>query len=308
MVCALPAARVLRAWCHSKLGEIKAAERLVRQLESASLDPAQLVEAAELAVRIYGNQGEAESAARWVERVVETADPELRLRGLLLAAAAAWDRQDLQAMEKHLEAARPALERPHLAWRWHHAKGLAALHRNDGEEVIANLGRALAEHRRQLRPFEASGLWNELGLGRALANDLAGAERAFRHSHRLLGDWQGPRKTTLALFNLAEIRLRRGRLAGVRDILEQTTAENRRAGNLRGMVQDAELWARYELVEGRPAAALEWVERAQRHLDDGGARLAPGCAPPAGGAGARLDGRAPAGPGRARRDDRRDHG
>jgi two-component system NtrC family response regulator len=261
-------ARVLRAGCHSKLGEIRAAERIVRQLESTVLEPDELVEAAELAVRTYGNLGEPERAARWVERVLESGDPELALRGRLLAADAAWDRQDLQTMGKHLEAARPALERPRLAWRWYHAKGLAALHRNDGEEVIANLERALGENRRQLRPFEASALWNDLAYGRALADDLAGAERAFRHSHRLLGGWQGPRKTTLALFNLAEVRLRRGRLAGVRDILEQTTAENRRTGNLRGMVQDAELWARYELVEGRPAAALEWVERARRQLDD----------------------------------------
>jgi DNA-binding NtrC family response regulator/tetratricopeptide (TPR) repeat protein len=262
------AARVLRARCHSKLGEIKAAERLVRQLESAPLDPQELVDAAELAVRTYGNLGEAESATRWVDRVLETGDPELTPRGELLAADAAWDRQDLPAMEKHLEAARPALEKPQLAWRWYQTRGLAALYENDGDEVIANLECALGVDRRELRPFEASALWNDLAYGRALADDLAGAERAFRHSHRLLGDWQGPRKTTLALFNLAEIRLRRGRLAGVRDILEQTTAENRRAGNLRGMVQDAELWARWELVGGRPAAALEWVDRARRQLDD----------------------------------------
>ncbi|MGB6849448.1 MAG: sigma 54-interacting transcriptional regulator, partial [Thermoanaerobaculia bacterium] len=262
------AARVLRAWCHSKLGEIKAAERLVRQLEEAPVEPEELLEAAELAVRTYGNLGEADRATRWVERVLASRDPELALRGRLLAAAAAWDRQDMEAMGKHLEDARPALEIPRLAWRWYHAKGLEALHRNDGQDVIANLECALGEDRRQLRPFEASALWNDLAYGRALADDLAGAEKAFRHSHRLLGDWQGPRTTTLALFNLAEIRLRRGRLDGVRPILEQTIAENRRTGNLRGMVQDAELWARYELVEGRPAAALEWVERAQRQLDD----------------------------------------
>jgi len=260
-------ARVLRAWCHSKLGEIKAAERIVRQLEEAPVEPDELLEAAELAVRTYGNLGEADRASRWVERLLASGDLELTLRGRLLAATAAWDRQDLEAMGKHLEDARPALERPNLAWRWYHAKGLEALHRNDGQEVIANLECALRDNRRQLRPFEASALWNDLAYGRALADDLAGAERAFRHSHRLLGDWQGPRTTTLALFNLAEIRLRRGRLDGVRPILEQTIAENRRTGNLRGMVQDAELWARYELVGGRPAAALEWVERAQRQLD-----------------------------------------
>ncbi|MEE9563291.1 MAG: sigma 54-interacting transcriptional regulator, partial [Thermoanaerobaculia bacterium] len=260
-------ARVLRAWCHSKLGEIKAAERIVRQLEEAPVEPEELLEAAELAVRTYGNLGEADRASRWVERLLASGDLELTLRGRLLAATAAWDRQDLEAMGKHLEDARPALERPYLAWRWYHAKGLEALHRNDGQEVIANLECALRDNRRQLRPFEASALWNDLAYGRALADDLAGAERAFRHSHRLLGDWQGPRTTTLALFNLAEIRLRRGRLDGVRPILEQTITENRRTGNLRGMVQDAELWARYELVGGRPAAALEWVERAQRQLD-----------------------------------------
>ena len=106
------AARVLRAWCHSKLGEIKAAERIVRQLESAPLEPEELLEAAELAVRTYGNLGEADRATRWVERLLASGDLELSLRGRLLAATAAWDRQDLEAMGKHLEDARPALERP----------------------------------------------------------------------------------------------------------------------------------------------------------------------------------------------------
>ncbi len=257
-------ARVLRARCLSQLGRFAAARRAVERLAAAPPDGRRLLEAAELAVRVYGNLGDARRSASWVERAQEAGadSAELAARAQLLAAEAAWDRGDPVAMEQHLEASLPALDEPELAWRWHHVRGLQAMQVGDGGAMEASLGRALAGHRRRLRPFEAAGLWNELGIGRAMRGELAAAERAFGHAVRLLTDVDGRRSTTLALFNLAEIRLRRGRLDGVREILERTSSENRQAGNRRGLIQDAELWARWELVRGRPAAALERLDEA----------------------------------------------
>ncbi|HXO21053.1 MAG TPA: sigma 54-interacting transcriptional regulator, partial [Thermoanaerobaculia bacterium] len=153
------------------------------------------------------------------------------------------------------------------AWRWHQARGLQAMGAGDGAGVVESLTRAIGASRRELWRHEAAGLWNDLGVGRAQVGDLAGAERAFLHALRLFGRCDGPRRTTLALHNLAEVRLRRGRLAGVREILEKSTAENRLAGNLRGLTQDHELWARCELAEGRPAAALALCRGALAALD-----------------------------------------
>ncbi|MEE8277182.1 MAG: sigma 54-interacting transcriptional regulator [Thermoanaerobaculia bacterium] len=262
-----PTARVLRAWCLNQLGELGAARRTIERLEGEPIRPYLLIVLAEAAVRTYGNLGQPRKAAQWVERVLEIPDEELSHRARVLAAVAAWDQRDPQRMDDYIEASRGATEFPEVAWRWHHARGLRAMLAGDGDGVVAHIGRALAEHRRRLRRFEAGALWNELAVGRAMRGDLAGAERAFLHTHRLLGGSQGSRKTTLALFNLAEIRIRRGRLRGVREILERTTTENLLSRNRRGVVQDAELWVRLELVQGRPAAALQRARRALAELD-----------------------------------------
>ena len=192
------AARVLRAWCHSKLGEIKAAERIVHgSWRRRQLEPRGAVGGGRAGgphLRQPGGGGSAPPAGS--SGCSPAADLELIACAVgcsLLprpGIARIW-----RPWAKHLEDARAALERPHLAWRWYHAKGLEALHRNDGARGhCQSRACAMRENRRQLRPFEASTLWNDLAYGRALADDLAGAEKAFRHSHRLLGDWQGPRK------------------------------------------------------------------------------------------------------------------
>jgi DNA-binding NtrC family response regulator len=72
----------------------------------------------------------------------------------------------------------------------------------------------------------------------------------------------------LALYNLAEVRLRRGRTAGVESILETSTAKNRHAGNRRGLVRDLELWVRLELTQGRAVAALARCAEARQELED----------------------------------------
>jgi len=261
---------VLRAGCHCFLGQLEAARRVLGRLERLPLEPAQRVACGEIAARVLQGLERPEIARRWIETAVEAAREaggEIRLRAGLLAAFDAWDRGDTEAMERHLEAARPALETPELAWRWHHGAGLLGLARAEGRRAAAELGRALAVHRRGLARFEAAGLWNDLGAARGQAGDLSGAERAFRHSLRLHERCDGPRKVTLALQNLAETRLRRGRLRGVRRILERSSSTNRRTGNLRAQVHDAVLWARYELVHGRPEAALALCREALAELE-----------------------------------------
>lgn len=248
------AAETVRARCQLHLGQLGAVRATLRRLEGDDLTTEQTLELAEIAARVLANGGEAERAEPWVRRALDLA-PEGR--GGLVAALAAWDRNDLEEMDRWLEATRPACEEPEAAWRWHHARALRAMREpGQGEEVVAHVARAIRAGRRTLSRHEAAGLWNDLGVGRAQLGDLAGAERAFLHAARLLEPCDGPRKITLALPNLAEIRLRRGRLLGVREILERTTEENRLAGNLRGLAQDTGLRARFELVMGRPEAAL----------------------------------------------------
>ncbi len=272
-------ARVLRARCQLRLGRLGATVAALRRLEQVPLPRELTLELADLATRVFANTGEGDAATRWVERALAMADrtgaggPEgaLAARAALIAALAAWDRGDRDAARGHLAQAEGAEADPRDAWRRHQAHGLVALADGRAGEAAERFAAALRSGRRNLPRFEAGGLWNDLGMARAASDDLAGAERAFLHVHRLLAGCDGPRRTTLALYNLAEVRLRRGRLGGVREILEASAAENRRAGNLRGQIQDAELQARLDLARGRPEAALSRIEAAQALLRRSGA-------------------------------------
>jgi two-component system NtrC family response regulator len=269
------AALPLRAECQRLLGQVGPARATLERARKAELSPEETVDAAETAIRVFANLDLMPRARLWVRRALGIAAPGSRteLRAWLVAALAAWDRQDWKAMVAALEAARPALVEPDLAWRWHHALALLALGRDaDGAAGSGHAALALRLGRRTLPRHGAGGLWNDLGMARAAAGDLAGAERAFRHVYRLLAGCDGPRGTTLALSNLAEIRLRRGRPAGVREILTRVTAENRQTGNLRALTQDMELQARCELVEGRPEAALAICRAALAQTERAGLR------------------------------------
>jgi two-component system NtrC family response regulator len=254
-----PDARVLSARCQSDLGQLGAAQATLRGLEKVPLKPGQVVELAEIAARVEANRRKPGRSAFWLRRALGEAadDPRAALGARLAAAGAAWDRRDFETMQRFLEQARPALDAPDLAWRWHQLRALWAAEKpGGGPEAVESAVRALRSDRRHRRRREAAGLWNDLGLARARVGDLPGAERAFLHLMRLEAGCDGPRKTTLALFNIAEIRVRRGRLAGVAESLARSQEENRRSGNLRGLAQDLELAARFELALGRPAAAL----------------------------------------------------
>lgn len=263
-LCTVPFERgaVLRAGCHCYLDQLEAARRVLRRLEGVDLAAQERVECGEIAVRVLHGLGQPAAAKRWAEETLKAVSEEgdggdeIVLRAHLLVAAEAWDRHDRQVMERSLETAREAVESLDLAWRWHHAAGLCALIRGDGQDATRELGCALVANRRALGRFEAAGVWNDLGVARGQVGDLAGAERAFFHAVRLYERCDGPRKVTVALQNLAEIRLRRGRPAGVRGILERSEAAGLRSGNRRARQYMAALWARYELVHGRPEAAL----------------------------------------------------
>ncbi|HEV7503867.1 MAG TPA: sigma 54-interacting transcriptional regulator [Thermoanaerobaculia bacterium] len=254
-----PDARALCARCQLDLGQLGAAQATLRGLEAVALQPGQVVELAEIAARVEANRKKPGRSGFWLRRALkETADePRTALGARLVAAGAAWDREDFNAMQRFLEEARAALDDPELAWRWHQLRALWVAEKpGGGPEVVESAVRALRASRRQRRRREAAGLWNDLGVARARAGDLPGAERAFLHLLRLEAGCDGPRKTTLALFNIAEIRVRRGKLAGVAESLARSQEANRRSGNLRGLAQDFELTARFELALGRPAAAL----------------------------------------------------
>ena len=262
-----PRARCLALGCAYFLSELEAARRMVRDLESAALPPGDLLTAAQLAIRLLGSRAEPEAARAWRDRALAGVPEDLRWRAELVAAEEAWDRGALEEVDEHLAAARDLLEDPDRSWRWHQVAALACLARQDAEGVVRHTGLALAADRRSLRVFEAAALWNDHAVGRIHLGDLAGGEKACAHAARLLRDTEGPRRDTLALRNLAEIRLRRGRVRGVEGILDRSFERNQRDENLRAMAEDAALRARFELVQGRPLAAVEIARSMRERLE-----------------------------------------
>ena len=266
-------ARLLRARCQVALHQLGAAHMTVRKLAAGELSAKETIRLAEVAIRILGARGQTGEITSWVERCWAAAEDSLRLQTTLLAAGAAWDLNELDTMAQHLDDARKILDETpdhslDLTERWHRLRGLLANAVGDGLRAGEHLGTALALHRRQLTPATAGRLWSGLASARVYADDLAGAERACRHAVRLLSRCEGPIPVTLPLHNLAEVRLRRGRLEGVEGILERSTAYNRHADNRRALMYDLELWVRLELVLGRPATALARVHEALDQLDD----------------------------------------
>lgn len=260
-------AMLLRLWCQAYLGEIDAALKTLHQANKKPLTGEQLLRLGEVAIRVLAARRKDDEIGDWVARCQAVAKGRLKLRASLLAAAASWDREDWSTMQRHLEAAASAEQDGELAGRWHHLMGLWARSRGDSLRSVEHMQRAVRLQRRGLGPAAAGRLWNDLAIVRAAAGDLAGAERACRHAVRLLRDSEGPGRTTLALYNLAEVRIRRGRLTGVETILEASTASNRRSKNERGLVHDLELWVRFELAQGRAAAALARCTEAVRQFD-----------------------------------------
>ncbi|MEM8961888.1 MAG: sigma 54-interacting transcriptional regulator [Acidobacteriota bacterium] len=253
---------ILRAACQSQLGQWGPAKITLGRLLDVELSSTQAVAAAEVAIRVHANRHETDEARDWVARCHAKARGPARWRAEVVAALAAWDRGAAEEMADRLEAATPLADDPVDGWRYFHARGLEALAQADGAGVVRGLARALGAFRRVLSRHRAGRLWNDLAIGRVLIGDLAGAERACRHSLRLLSACDGPVPITLALTNLAEVRIRRGRFEGVADIIARSAATNRRDGNRRGLARDLILATRFELAQGRAEAALARVREA----------------------------------------------
>lgn len=258
-----PEARLVRAQCQWQLGELGALRRSLPRLEATRFSPEQLVELADVLSRALANFGDREAAAEWVRRALESSQGEDHLRALIVAAGASWDAGDTETMGRHLDASEAARHSPALSWRWHNARALYELRRGDGRAACRHLGRAIGASRRRLYTFQAGRLWNELGMARARTGDLVSAERAFLHASRLLARCDAVSGLTVAQLNLAEIRIRRGRIWGVREVLERAERTDRMTRNRRGSMQNAALAVRLELACG---CLEEAVKRARRAL------------------------------------------
>ena len=262
------AAVALRAGCRLLLGELGAARELVERLRVRPLDIAELLEHGDLALRIFALGGDADAERDWTARALAAArSPAERLRAQLLAATAAMDAGDLAGAERHVESAPSAVSRGgEDDWRRHEVRGWLAQARGDGAAMVEHSRALLRARRRRMRRFEAGRAWNNLGLGYLYRGELAAAERAFEQSARLLRRCDGPLAVTLPLSNLAEARLRAGKIVDVEPILKASMSHNRRSGNSRGLQLDEALWIRLELVRGAPEVALERAERLERTL------------------------------------------
>lgn len=256
-------ASLLRLQCLMELGRQTACQQLIARMIKRPLAATEMLDLAELAVRSFSLQGQNDQSLEWVNRAFRAGGKTglLRARAELLAAEAAWDRNELELMARHLSKVRSAHRQPGLVKRWHEVHSLYAVGMRDGAEVIEHSS-AVLRHRAHMSKTAAGRRWNDLAYGRLLIGDLPGAERAIGHAHRLLAGTESVGRSTLGFSNLAGIRLRRGRAEGVEEALKVSMAENRRLDNHRGLVGDLELCVRLELVMGRLDEALLRCEEA----------------------------------------------
>jgi transcriptional regulator with AAA-type ATPase domain len=264
------AERILKVECQYQLGRFGAALRGLLRLEREKLSPDAELRLAETALRLYANRGDDTGSREWSARCRRCARGERAARAHLLMAFGCWDRLDSKGMARHLEAARAVAEDPLLAWQFHQARALWESRWGDRRAALELIERALRGSRRRMRRADAGRLWTDVVLMRVLNDDLGGAERACRFSLRLFGGCEGPAKTTLALYNLAELQIRRGRFGRVEEILARSRRENHFADNLRGGAHDAELLARLALSRGRLEEAIEIATDALEALTRGG--------------------------------------
>lgn len=250
-----------RLECLTQLGQVEAGLREARRVESRRLSPEQHVRFLRVAIRLQANRKDADG----VRRLRERARAASNARASVCAAEASWDLAELDEARADLREAVRLDAEISDDWRYLQTLGLVLLESDALQSARAAFDGALTMGRRRMAVFEAGRVWNDVVLGRAYAGDLAGAERAARHCARLLNRCQGPSRTTLALTNLAEIRIRRGRFEGVEDILARTAATNELVANRRGNLADRCIAGRFALARGR----LDEAEQGLRSvLDD----------------------------------------
>ena len=142
-------------------------------------------------------------------------------------------------------------------------RGLQALAEGDGQAMVEALTRALTVDRRRLCRHEAGGLWSDLGVGRARVDDLAGFRACLPPRAAAPGGLRWHPPDHAGALQSGGDPAAPGAIRGVEQILRASTEENRLTGNVRGLLHDLALWARFEIVQGRPAAALDHVAAAR---------------------------------------------
>jgi len=266
------AAEALRAESLHHLGELGAAREAVRRIERAELAVADRLAAGDVVLRVLAASGETDAARDFAALALRDARGSERRGARLLAALAAVDRDDVAAADRLLAEAGEAPRDDPYERLGIDVRAALAQARNQTATALDLARERLRRGRRRMGLARAGRAWNEVGGARAAAGDLAGAERAYAHAARLLRRTDGPLALTLAGFNLADTRLRRGSLREVESLLAQSMAHNRRAGNARALAEDELLAVRLDLVRGAWESA---AARCRRRLAAGESDLLP---------------------------------
>lgn len=152
-----PEAELLRAASHRHLGRFAPSACSLRRLHALGPRGATLAEALDLATVVHSNLGEPGEVERWLRSGRAGLRGPLAPRAELAAAEAALDRGDLAKMNERLTAARPALDRPELAWRWHRVAGELAQAAGSPAQSAAAFVEALRLGRRRALPSRPAG-------------------------------------------------------------------------------------------------------------------------------------------------------
>lgn len=264
---------LIRLHSLTRLQRLGAARRLLTRMEKQRLDAHQVVETAEVALRVFSNLGDQSHVGAWEERLRRVRDEDATSLAKATLAGAAYDQGDIQGAAKLLEQCKDLREDPREGWRWFYAEGLRALGDGDGLAAEAALRRALLDYRRRLTRVHASLLWTNMVSAAELCGDLQAAERAASTAYRLGMGFEGPLPTSVLLYNFVEVLLKRGKVDGVRELLDEVGRTDRLAGNRRALAHDVELKARYHLTRGRADRALRAVDELLAEADGVGWRL-----------------------------------
>lgn len=244
-----------------RMGRLTAARRTLSVLENRRLDHAAKLQQCEEAIRIHAAAGRSAGLKAWAERVREAAVGPFADRWLALAALALREVGASEEVASLLDRDGEPED-----WKWCVARARLALDGDGFEEAAQVLTTALKLLRRQLPAYDRASLWNELATLRLSVDDDTGAERAARVAVKLFRHCDGPAARAAAHGNLAEARMRAGRLDGVPETIESLRRASLMAGSAAGTIETRQLEARLNLTRGRWHSALESCRSARAEL------------------------------------------
>lgn len=243
-----------------RLGRLAAARRALTALEGRRLAGAAKLDECEEAIRIHAAACRGVQLGAWAKQALEAAVGPHSGRGRALAFLA------LRKVHGAVEAASRSDPEGEPA-DWTSCLALARLAMDRGRFQLADEALETAlRFRRCLPVHDRASLWNELATRRLLVDDWAGAERAARVAVSLFRCCDGPAGRAGAHGNLAEARIRGGRLSGLRETIDSLRRLSLMAGSTAGIIDTRQLEAHLDLAEGRWGAALECCRSALDEL------------------------------------------